>query len=89
MKMPSILNTIKAGAICLLLAAATACDSNTSDEAREDDPAGTGRAIVGDDPNLAKPRPAPATRDTAETEEQRTQLGTLPENVDSAARGLR
>jgi len=76
----------------LALVAATASCSADQKKIQEDYPqgeAGTSEAIVGEDPNLAKPRPAPIG-DTAETAEQADQFGeTNVENVDSVARGLK
>ena len=64
----------------------------TKQNPREDFPEGekgTSEAIVGEDPNLAEPRPAPIG-DTAETKEQADQFGEHNvQNVDSAARGLK
>jgi hypothetical protein len=77
----------------LAIVAATASCSADQKKIQEDYPegeAGTSRAIVGDDPNLAKPRPAPIGGDTAKTPEQANQLGEHNvENVDSVARGLK
>ncbi len=73
----------------LALVAATSCSDQK--KLKEDYPQGekgTSEAIVGEDPNLAEPRPAPMG-DTAETKEQADQFGEHNvENVDSAARGL-
>jgi len=75
----------------LALLVMTSCSSDQK-SVREDYPegeAGTSEAIVGDDPNLAEPRPAPIG-DTAKTQEQADQFGeTNVENVDSVARGLK
>jgi len=74
----------------LALLVVTSCSSDQKN-VREDYPAGekgTAEAIVGDDPNLAKPRPAPIG-DTATTKAQADQFGEMNvENVDSVARGL-
>jgi len=74
----------------LALLVTTSCSSDQKN-VREDYPegeSGTAEAIVGDDPNLAQPRPAPIG-DTAETRAQADQFGeTNVENVDSVARGL-
>jgi len=74
-----------------LLVATASCSADKK-EIKEDYPegeAGTSRAIVGDDPNLAQPRPAPIG-DTAKTPEQADQFGEHNvENVDSVARGLK
>lgn len=65
--------------------------NQSQQEIKEDYPEGekgTSEAIVGEDPNLAEPRPAPIG-DTAETKAQADQFGEHNvENVDSAARGL-
>jgi len=76
----------------LALAGTLAFSCGTKQNPREDYPEGekgTSEAIVGEDPNLAKPRPAPIG-DTAETKEQADQFGEHNvQNVDSAARGLK
>jgi hypothetical protein len=78
--------------LILTLVGMLAFSCNTKKNPREDYPKGekgTSEAIVGEDPNLAKPRPAPIG-DTAKTKEQADQFGeTNVENVDSAARGLK
>jgi len=75
----------------LALLVATSCSSDQKN-VRADYPEGekgTAEAIVGDDPNLAQPRPAPIG-DTAKTQEQADQFGeTNVQNVDSTARGLK
>jgi hypothetical protein len=74
-----------------LLAATAGCSADQK-KIQEDYPEGekgTSEAIVGEDPNLAKPRPAPIG-DTAKTAEQADQFGEHNvENVDSVARGLK
>ncbi len=66
--------------------------NQSQQEIKEDYPEGekgTSEAIVGEDPNLARPRPAPIG-DTAKTTEQANQFGEHNvENVDSVARGLK
>jgi hypothetical protein len=74
----------------LALVAVTSCsDPKKLKEDYPEGEKGTSEAIVGEDPNLAEPRPAPIG-DTAETKEQADQLGEPNvQNVDSAARGLK
>lgn len=76
----------------LAIVAATASCSADQQKMEKDYPegeSGTSRAIVGDDPNLAQPRPAPIG-DTAQTPEQANQFGEHNvSNVDSVARGLK
>lgn len=78
--------------LVLAVVSLLAFSCGTKQNPREDFPEGekgTSEAIVGEDPNLAKPRPAPIG-DTAETAEQANQFGEHNvENVDSAARGLK
>ena len=78
--------------LILALGGMLAFSCGTKQNPREDFPEGekgTSEAIVGEDPNLAQPRPAPIG-DTAETKEQADQFGEHNvQNVDSAARGLK
>lgn len=78
--------------VALLVTGMLAFSCSSEKNPREDYPAGekgTSEAIVGEDPNLAKPRPAPIG-DTAETKAQADQFGEHNvQNVDSAARGLK
>lgn len=77
-------------ALGLTLVAATSCsDPEKLKKKYPEGEKGTSEAIVGKDPNLAKPRPAPIGR-TAKTKEQADQFGEHNvENVDSVARGLK
>lgn len=74
----------------LTIVAAVSCsDPKKLKEDYPEGEKGTSEAIVGEDPNLAQPRPAPIG-DTAETKEQADQFGEHNvQNVDSAARGLK
>lgn len=78
--------------LVLALVGTLAFGCNTKQNPREDYPEGekgTSEAIVGEDNNLAEPRPAPIG-DTAKTKEQADQFGEHNvQNVDSAARGLK
>jgi hypothetical protein len=74
----------------LAITAITSCsDPKKLEEKYPEGEKGTSEAIVGEDPNLAEPRPAPIG-DTAKTKEQADQFGEHNvQNVDSAARGLK
>lgn len=74
----------------LAIAAATSCSDPEKLKGKyPEGEKGTSEAIVGEDPNLAEPRPAPVG-DTAKTKEQADQFGEHNvQNVDSAARGLK
>ena len=76
--------------LALAIAAATSCsDPEKLKEKYPEGEKGTSEAVVGEDPNLAEPRPAPIG-DTAKTKEQADQFGEHNvQNVDSAARGLK
>ena len=91
MEISEKLKALRLAGLAFLLVAGISCggEKPTEDTSLQPGAHGTSEAIVGEDPNLAKPRPAPIGSDTAKTEEQQDQLGALPENVDSVERGLK
>ena len=91
MKISEKLKELRIFGLACIVFAGISCggEKRTDDTSLQPGAHGTSEAIVGEDPNLAKPRPAPIGNDTARTEQQANQLGDTDENVDSAARGLR